>query len=143
MITIATVCDASVIAVVKLPGSMKSFLPESSRINAACSSLVSLIPRANTLRSTLSRRRAGARLAAAIINSVNPITRRIAVAINPTASFGRTRDVGPAVVDALTAAGRAVLVLREPNAELLRLAVAGPLLRTASTPSLSSEETAW
>lgn len=64
------------------------------------------------------------RCCAAIIDSVNPITRRIAVAINPTASFGRTRDVGPAVVDALTAAGWTLLVLQEPNAELLRLAVA-------------------
>lgn len=60
----------------------------------------------------------------AIINSVNPITRHIAVAINPTASFGRTRDVGPAVVDALKAAGHDVRTLREPNAELLRIAVA-------------------
>lgn len=61
---------------------------------------------------------------AAIINSVNPITRHIAVAINPTASFGRTRDVGPAVVDALQAAGHDVRTLKEPNAELLRSAVA-------------------
>ena len=60
----------------------------------------------------------------AIINSVNPITRHIAVAINPTASFGRTRDVGPAVVDALLAAGHHVRALKEPNAELLRIAVA-------------------
>ena len=59
-----------------------------------------------------------------IIDSVNPITRHIAVAINPTASFGRTRDVGPSVVDALAGAGFAVSTLREANAELLRLAVA-------------------
>lgn len=55
---------------------------------------------------------------------MNPITRRIAVAINPTASFGRARDVGPAVVEALVDAGIAVTVLTEANAELLRLAVA-------------------
>lgn len=61
---------------------------------------------------------------AAIINSVRPTTRRIAVAINPTASFGRTRDVGPAVVRALVAAGHDVVTLRERNGELLRIAVA-------------------
>jgi diacylglycerol kinase (ATP) len=54
---------------------------------------------------------------------VNPIPRRIVVAINPEASFGRNRDVGPAVVAALSDAGCVVTTLREPNAELLRLAV--------------------
>ena len=48
---------------------------------------------------------------------------RIAVAINPTASFGTTKDVGPAVVQALAARGASVLRLQEANIELLRLSV--------------------
>lgn len=63
-----------------------------------------------------------------ILCTVNPSTRRIVVAINPEASFGRSRNVGQFVVAALTNAGCRVTVLREPNAELLRLAV-----RTAIT----------
>jgi diacylglycerol kinase (ATP) len=39
----------------------------------------------------------------------------IVVAINPTASFGRGRDVGPAVVQALRAAGHEVTALAEPD----------------------------
>ncbi len=50
--------------------------------------------------------------------------RHIAVAINPTASFGGARDVGPAVAEALGAAGHTVRVLTEANVELLRVAVA-------------------
>jgi diacylglycerol kinase (ATP) len=49
--------------------------------------------------------------------------RRIAVAINPEASFGKTRSVGPAVLDALRTRGATVLRLEEPNGELLRQSV--------------------
>jgi diacylglycerol kinase (ATP) len=49
--------------------------------------------------------------------------RHIAVAINPAASFGRTRAVGPSVVAALEGRGATVLRLQEPNIELLRLSV--------------------
>jgi diacylglycerol kinase (ATP) len=45
---------------------------------------------------------------------------RIAVAINPFASFGGRRDVGPRVAAALLAEGHAVSTLSEPNIELLR-----------------------
>lgn len=45
---------------------------------------------------------------------------RITVAINPNASFGRRRDVGPRVAELLAAAGHEVAMLREPNLELLR-----------------------
>ncbi|MET0887474.1 MAG: YegS/Rv2252/BmrU family lipid kinase [Mycetocola sp.] len=58
---------------------------------------------------------------------MNPITRRIVVAINPTASFGRSRQVGPAVVAALSTSGCHVTALSEPNAELLRRAVRAAL----------------
>lgn len=44
----------------------------------------------------------------------------ITVAINPNASFGRRRDVGPRVAEMLAAAGHRVAMLREPNLELLR-----------------------
>ncbi|MGN6127305.1 MAG: diacylglycerol/lipid kinase family protein [Humibacter sp.] len=44
----------------------------------------------------------------------------IAVAINPQASFGKHRGVGPAVVSALEAVGHRVLVIAQPNYELLR-----------------------
>ncbi|MET4638467.1 diacylglycerol kinase family protein [Mycetocola sp. 2940] len=58
---------------------------------------------------------------------MNPITRRIVVAINPAASFGRSRQVGSAVVAALSNDGCLVTALSEPNAELLRLAVRSAL----------------
>ncbi len=45
---------------------------------------------------------------------------RVAVAINPQASSGRRREVGPAVVRALQTEGREVVVLAQPNYELLR-----------------------
>jgi diacylglycerol kinase (ATP) len=45
---------------------------------------------------------------------------RLAVAINPQASFGKRRAVGPAVVSALQASGHDVIVLAQPNYELLR-----------------------
>jgi diacylglycerol kinase (ATP) len=49
---------------------------------------------------------------------------RIVVAINPEASFGTRRDVGPRVVDALEAAGYDAVPLVQPNMELLRREVA-------------------
>lgn len=49
-----------------------------------------------------------------------PTAKLIAVAINPQASFGRRRGVGPAAVAALEAAGHRVHVLAQPNYELLR-----------------------
>lgn len=47
------------------------------------------------------------------MHATKPLT--IVVAINPTASFGRGRDVGPAVVAALRAAGHTVTSLSEPS----------------------------
>jgi diacylglycerol kinase (ATP) len=44
---------------------------------------------------------------------------KIVVAINPTASFGRGRTVGPAVVQTLRAAGHDVTALTEPDFEEL------------------------
>lgn len=49
-----------------------------------------------------------------------PAVPHIAVAINPQASFGRRRGAGPAVVAALQASGHEVVVLAQPNYELLR-----------------------
>jgi diacylglycerol kinase (ATP) len=46
--------------------------------------------------------------------------RRLLVAVNPMASFGRHRAVGPAVVERLLAEGYEVAMLREANIELLR-----------------------
>lgn len=46
--------------------------------------------------------------------------RRIAVAINPQASFGRRSTVGPAVVHALRTWGHDIVELVQPNFELLR-----------------------
>ena len=43
----------------------------------------------------------------------------LVVAINPSASFGSTRDVGPAVVQTLRALGHTVTALTEPDAESL------------------------
>ena len=49
--------------------------------------------------------------------------KRIVVAINPNASFGRTRHVGPAVVTALKAAGHDVVPLSAPDYDgLVRVA---------------------
>lgn len=45
---------------------------------------------------------------------------RIVVAINPEASFGTRRDVGPRTVEALEAAGYDAVPLMQPNMELLR-----------------------
>lgn len=60
-----------------------------------------------------------------------PGSKRIVVAINPQASFGKRRGVGPAVVSALRDAGHEVTSLSEPSAEQLRSASATAL---ASTP---------
>ncbi len=46
--------------------------------------------------------------------------RRLLVAVNPAASFGRNRTVGPAVVERLLREGYDVSMLREANLELLR-----------------------
>ena len=46
-------------------------------------------------------------------------TKRLVVAINPSASFGKGRDVGPAVVSALRALGHEVTSLQEPDFEQL------------------------
>lgn len=45
--------------------------------------------------------------------------RRLVVAINPTASFGKGRDVGPAVVNTMRALGHDVTTLQEPDWEQL------------------------
>ena len=52
------------------------------------------------------------------VPSTKPLT--IVVAINPSASFGRTKDVGPAVVSTLRALGHTVVSLTEPSFEELR-----------------------
>lgn len=57
--------------------------------------------------------------ASVILGCVTPIL-RIAVAVNPFASFGGRRDVGPRVVAALREAGHSVAALSEPNIALLR-----------------------
>ena len=44
---------------------------------------------------------------------------RLVVAINPTASFGKGRDVGPAVVQTLRALGHEVTSLTEPDFDQL------------------------
>ncbi|CAN5135639.1 diacylglycerol kinase [soil metagenome] len=48
--------------------------------------------------------------------------KRLVVAINPTASFGKGRDVGPAVVQTLRALGHDVTSLQEPDFEQLMAA---------------------
>lgn len=47
---------------------------------------------------------------------------RLVVAINPTASFGKGKDVGPAVVQTLRAMGHDVTSLQEPDFEQLTVA---------------------
>ncbi|MEV8215090.1 YegS/Rv2252/BmrU family lipid kinase [Leifsonia sp. NPDC077715] len=46
--------------------------------------------------------------------------RAVVVAVNPMASFGHRRDVGPRVVERLHAAGHRVVAMDEANIELLR-----------------------
>lgn len=46
--------------------------------------------------------------------------KRVIVAVNPTASFGRHREVGATAVARLAEAGHEVTLLQEPNFELLR-----------------------
>src|SRR6187402_2192670 len=48
-----------------------------------------------------------------------PKPKRVVVAINPSASFGTSRDVGPAVVQTLRALGHEVTSLTEPDFESL------------------------
>ncbi|MGN6326568.1 diacylglycerol kinase family protein [Pseudolysinimonas sp.] len=45
--------------------------------------------------------------------------KRVVVAINPSASFGKSRDVGPALVQTLRASGHEVVSLQEPDWESL------------------------
>src|SRR6478735_3565920 len=82
--------------------------------SAACSSLVSRMRRANTAR--LAARKPVACQNRTMIRA----PRRLLVAVNPAASFGRNRAVGPAVVERLVDAGYDVSMLREANFELLR-----------------------
>ncbi len=49
--------------------------------------------------------------------------RRVFVAINPTASFGKGKDVGPKVIAALEAAGHDVTALQEPSYAALIVSV--------------------
>lgn len=51
---------------------------------------------------------------------MNRAPRRLLVAVNPAASFGRNRAVGPAVAERLIAEGYEVSMVREANFELLR-----------------------
>ena len=53
-----------------------------------------------------------------------PDRRRLLVAINPSASFGRGRDTGTRVVEALRAAGHDVTALLRPSLAALEAAVA-------------------
>ncbi|KRC50779.1 diacylglycerol kinase [Leifsonia sp. Root227] len=46
--------------------------------------------------------------------------RTVVVAVNPMASFGKRRDVGPRAIERLRAAGHTVVALDEANIELLR-----------------------
>ncbi|MBX3098892.1 MAG: YegS/Rv2252/BmrU family lipid kinase [Salinibacterium sp.] len=48
--------------------------------------------------------------------------KRLVVAINPTASFGKGKDVGPAVVQTLRALGHDVVSLQEPDFDQLMVA---------------------
>jgi diacylglycerol kinase (ATP) len=57
--------------------------------------------------------------------SVKP--RRLVVAINPSASFGRGSTVGPAVIQTLRAAGHHVTALTEPDFDGVKAAVARAL----------------
>ncbi|NEN06730.1 diacylglycerol kinase [Diaminobutyricibacter tongyongensis] len=50
--------------------------------------------------------------------TVAPLT--VVVAINPQASFGKRREVGPRVAERLRQAGHEVVAIAEPNVELLR-----------------------
>jgi diacylglycerol kinase (ATP) len=50
---------------------------------------------------------------------MTPKSLRLVVAINPTASFGKGRDIGPAVVQTLRALGHDVTSLQEPDFEQL------------------------
>jgi diacylglycerol kinase (ATP) len=62
-----------------------------------------------------------------------PRKKKLVVAINPSASFGASRDVGPAVVQTLRAMGHEVTSLTEPNFEQLvasaRAALHGEVLK--------------
>ena len=53
-------------------------------------------------------------------STVTVTPRAVVVAVNPMASFGHRRDVGPRVVERLRAAGHRVVAMDEANIELLR-----------------------
>ncbi len=55
--------------------------------------------------------------------------RRLVVAINPTASFGRGSEVGPAVVSTLRGLGHDVVALTEPDVDQLRDSAAAAVAR--------------
>ena len=61
----------------------------------------------------------GARRSAILSGVTTTKPLRLVVAINPTASFGKGRDVGPAVVQTLRAVGHDVTSLQEPDFEQL------------------------
>src|SRR4029453_16906536 len=82
--------------------------------SAACSSFVSRMRRANTAG------RQARKPVACQNRSMDRAPRRLLVAVNPAASFGRNRAVGPAVAERLIAEGYDVSMLREANFELLR-----------------------
>ncbi|MBW8872943.1 MAG: diacylglycerol kinase, partial [Leifsonia sp.] len=48
------------------------------------------------------------------------IPRAVVVAVNPMASFGHRREVGPRVIERLRQAGHRVTAMDEANIELLR-----------------------
>ncbi|MGN7800851.1 diacylglycerol kinase family protein [Leifsonia sp. 22587] len=54
-------------------------------------------------------------------------SRAVVVAVNPMASFGHRREVGPRVVERLRAAGHRVVAMDEANIELLRRETAAVL----------------
>jgi diacylglycerol kinase (ATP) len=61
--------------------------------------------------------------------TTTPHPRRIVVAINPSASFGASREVGPAVVSTLRGLGHEVTSLQEPDFEQLLDAAAKALAK--------------
>lgn len=59
----------------------------------------------------------------------NPRPKNLVVAINPSASFGASRDVGPAIVQTLRAMGHEVTSLTEPDFEQLQASARAALRR--------------
>jgi len=65
---------------------------------------------------------------------VTAAARTVVVAVNPMASFGHRRDVGPRVVERLREAGHRVVAMDEANIELLRRETARALHDDADPP---------